>query len=76
MRDQHNWYVRQIAIYKHFDGLDGKQGWRKEIVECLTGWAKHFPSVRKNERKSALNLSPAVNDEVAQVIRTLPAGYL
>ena len=39
-------YFRQCAgFYKHFDGRDGKQNWRTELLECLHAWQMRFPGV-------------------------------
>ena len=36
LRKHHTWYVTQIAMYRRFDGKDGRRDWRKDIVQCLT----------------------------------------
>lgn len=77
-RAQHEWYITQIALYKHFDGKDGRKCWRTELVRCLTDWLRRFPnSVKSNQgRTTSMTTTLSLVDEVAQVARLLPASML
>jgi hypothetical protein len=48
-RGQHDWYVTQIAVYKHLNGVGEKRSWMTELIECLTNWHSRFPNSGKSK---------------------------
>ena len=51
-RDQATYYKQRVAFYKLFDGRDGKQTWRTELLACLHAWQMRFPEVAQKRRIS------------------------
>ena len=51
-RDQATYYKQRVAFYKLFDGRDGKQNWRTELLACLHAWQMRFPEVAQKRRIS------------------------
>jgi hypothetical protein len=78
LRAQHDWYVQRVAVYRHFNGQDGRRSWRAELLTCLNNWMRRFPDCVKSgrETRNRLAAAPSAADEVDQVARTLPAGML
>ena len=78
LRAHHEWYVARIALYKHFDGKDGRRSWRAELGGCLSDWLRRFPNSVKGSqgRANGVTTTPSLADEVAQVARSLPASML
>ena len=61
-RDQVTYYKQRVAFYKHFDGRDGKQNWRTELLECLHAWQMLFPEVVQ-KRKVAMVCPHGMNPD-------------
>lgn len=78
MRAQHEWYVQRVAVYRHFNGQDGRRSWRTELQTCLCDWIRRFPNCVKSGRdtRNSLSFTTSGADEVDQVARSLPAGML
>jgi hypothetical protein len=77
-RAQHEWYITRIALYKHFDGKNGRRCWRTELVQCLTDWLRRFPNSAKASqgRTTGMTSTLSLGEEIAQVARSLPASML
>ena len=78
LRKHHTWYVTRIAMYRRFDGKDGRRDWRKDIVQCLTEWIRRFPGCMKRLAGSDSYMAgPTVaEDEVQQMALALPVDML
>ena len=70
--------VKRVAMYRHFDGQEGRRDWRKDLVGCLQDWLRRFPNcVRKLTGSDSYMTGPVVvEDEIQQVARTLPVDML
>ena len=76
-RGLHEYYMQRVALYKHFNGADGRRNWREELVAVLESWMERFPATTRSVNSSFADMSPGdIITEVEQVSAALPACML
>jgi hypothetical protein len=45
VRKMQSFYAERVALYKNFNGAEGRREWRKEIVSVLENFIHRFPDV-------------------------------
>ena len=51
-RNLDEYYRRQVKLYKHFNGNEGKRNWRDDLCAELERWLERFPAAAKRSRTS------------------------